>query len=583
MENNAIPRNEYPRPSLLRGEDSWICLNGPWSFAFDFGKSGRARGMVENGAYPLTIQVPFAPESRLSGIEYTDFIPAAWYRRTFALPDGFDAAASRLLIHFGAVDYRAEVWINGKAAGRHRGGYTPFTFDITSLVRPGENTVTVCAEDDTRDPLIPSGKQSPRYGNFGCMYTRSTGIWQTVWLETVPRAYIDHVRLTPDVDGEKLEVTVFLAGDGGVGEITAFASLDGDPVSSVAVRAGSPAVAFSVPVPAPKLWAPGSPVLYDLVLTAGEDTVVSYFGMRKVGLGRHAFLLNDRPIFQRLVLDQGYFPDGIYTAPSDDELRADVERSMAVGFNGARLHMKIFEPRFLYWADRLGYMVWGEYPNWGLNDADPAALLSMLPEWLEEVERDYNSPALIGWCPFNETGKGRRTDIFSTVIAATKAVDPWRPIIDTSGYTHGEVTDIYDVHDYTQSPEELRAHLATLADPTGKAWTNSINDVPYRFDRPYFISECGGIYWNLDVDSKDPSWGYGNAPKSREEYLARLKGLCDAMLDCPLLLGFCYTQLTDVYQEKNGIYAFDRREKFDADTLRAIIGRPAAIESESAE
>lgn len=574
-----VPRSEYPRPALVRAEDSWVCLNGEWDFAFDFGDSGRARGMHTGGEYPLKITVPFAPESTLSGIGYTDFIAAAWYRRTFDLPASFHAGTSRLLLHFGAVDYRAEVWVNGRSAGAHRGGYTPFTLDITALAVSGTNTVTVCAQDDTRDPLQPTGKQSVRYENYGCSYTRSTGIWQTVWLEVVPRAYVKSLRLTPDVDGEKLNIRVTLAGDRSVASVTAAASFAGERVSSVSAPVTGSYAEFSLPVPAPRLWDAGAPQLYDLTVTAGEDTVSSYFGMRKVEWNDRAFLLNGRPVFQRLVLDQGYYPDGIYTAPTDEELRRDIERAMAVGFNGARLHMKIFEPRFLYWADRLGHLVWGEYPNWGLNDADPAALLVMLPEWLEELERDYNSPSVIGWCPFNETGTGRNTEIFSTVIAATKAIDPMRPVIDTSGYVHGKVSDIYDVHDYTQDPATLRAHLAVLEAGEGNAWVNFPKIERYDFDKPYFISECGGIYWNLDIDAKDPSWGYGEAPKSKEEFLARFRGLCDAMLDCPKLFGFCYTQLTDVFQEKNGIYAFDRREKFDARVLHDILSRPAAIET----
>ena len=575
----SIPRDEYPRPALVRGEDSWVCLNGKWAFAFDFGKSGRERGMIDGGDYPLTITVPFAPESKLSGIEYTDFIAAVWYRRSFAVPQGFSAAESRLLIRFGAVDYRAEVWINGKSAGTHRGGYTPFAFDITDLVTEGENVVTVCAEDDTRDPMIPSGKQCPARENIGCMYDRTTGIWQTVWLEVVPRTYVRSLRMTPDVDGEKLDVTVFLAGDRDVSEISAFASLDGEAVSSVAVPAEGTVVRLTVPVPSPKLWDLGKPVLYDLMLTAGADRVLTYFGMRKVALDDRAFRLNGRRVFQRMVLDQGFWPDGIYTAPSDDELRADVERAMAVGFNGARMHMTIFEPRYLYWADRLGYMVWGEYPNWGLDDREPGALLAMLPEWLEEMERDYNSPALIGWCPFNETNQEKNAEFLAAVYTATKAIDPYRPVIDTSGNTHCGVTDVYDVHDYEQKPEVLRANLAEMTDPT-KPWHNSLNPVSYEHDRPLFISEYGGTRWLIDADPNDPAWGYGDAPRSLEEYYARLKGLTDAMLDCPEVMGFCFTQLTDVFQEKNGIYAFDRREKFDRETIRAIFSRPAAIEAE---
>ncbi len=359
-----IPRSEYPRPSLCRGEDSWVCLNGEWEFAFDFGESGRARKMYENGTFPEKITVPFVPESKLSGIEYVDFIPAVWYRRTFTLPASFLRGETRLLLHFGAVDYAAEAWINGHSVGTHKGGYTPFVFDITDFVTDGENTVVLTASDNTRDSLQPTGKQSTRYENYACSYTRCTGIWQTVWLEVVPKAYIEKIKLTPDVAGEKLDVTVRFAGDRlSVDEVRAVASFDGEEVAAVTAKVNGIAVSFSIPVKDPILWDLGKPNLYDLTISAGEDMVVTYFGMRSVAWNDRAFLLNGRPVFQRLVLDQGYYPDGIYTAATDDELRLDVERSMAVGFNGARLHMKIFEPRFFYWADHLGYMVWRSIPT----------------------------------------------------------------------------------------------------------------------------------------------------------------------------------------------------------------------------
>jgi len=583
-ERMEIPRPEYPRPSLCRSEDSWVNLNGEWDFAFDFGRSGRARGMAEKGTFPEKILVPFAPESKLSGIEYVDFIPAVWYRRTFTLPASFVKGASRLLLRFGAVDYETEIWINGVSAGTHRGGYTPFALDITDLVTDGENTVTVCAEDDTRDPLIPSGKQSDRYENYGCYYTRCTGIWQTVWLEVVPSAYVEKVKITPDTAGEKVDVTVRFGGDRGViREITAALSFGGDAVASVTAPVCGGAVSFSVPVKDPILWDLGKPNLYDLTLTAGDDLLLTYFGMRSVAWTDRAFLLNGRPVFQRMVLDQGYYPDGIYTAPTEDELRLDVERAMAVGFNGARLHMKIFEPYTIYWADHLGYMLWGEYPNWGLDVSRKEALYSMLQEWVEAMERDYNSPAVIGWCPFNETygeatPNGRLTGIFDAVNAVTRAIDPIRPVIDTSGHLHGKDTDIFDVHDYTQDPATLRAHVKALEGDGDGVFVDYPDFEKYDFKRPYFNSEYGGIYWNLDIDSTDPAWGYGTRPKTKEEFLARLKGLTDAMLDSPRMFGFCYTQLTDVFQEKNGIYAFDRREKFDAAQLREIFARPAAIE-----
>lgn len=567
-----IPRAEYPRPQLVR--EKWLCLNGQWDFEIDQADSGRERGLWD-APYSKKINVPFAPESKLSGVEFVDFMRAVWYRRTFKVPADWNGG--RVLLHFGAVDYRCEVRVNGKSVGTHRGGYTPFVFDITDVAAPGEDaTVVVYCYDDTKSPLQPTGKQAQGYANSGCVYTRTTGIWQTVWLEYVPKTYVRMLKLTPDVDNACLHIRFELNESAQGRTAHADVSFAGEHVSSAEAVVTGKYAEFDVAVPDAKLWGPGEPNLYDLDLTVGDDTVRAYFGMRKVTINGYAIEINDKPVYQRLVLDQGFYPDGIYTAPTDEDLRRDVELSMDVGFNGARLHMKIFEPRLIYWADKLGYLLWGEYPNWGLDESDPAALLAMLPEWLAEIERDYNSPAIVGWCPFNETGDRRRADTFITVYDATRAIDPMRPIIDSSGYHHAK-TDIYDVHNYEQDPARFREHFATVAAGTGKFWTNSERQLQYDGKQPYFVSEYGGTFWDIDAKG-EAGWGYGKAPEDMEELYRRLEGLTDVLLENPRMCAYCYTQLTDVFQEKNGIYAFDRRPKFDAARLRAIFGKKAAIE-----
>ena len=573
----SIPRPEYPRPTLVRDDKSWLNLNGPWEFAFDFGNSGRERKMWEAPKYEREIVVPFVPESKLSGIEYVDFIPACWYRRTVTLPEGWCTSCGRVLIHFGAVDYYTEVRVNGKLAGTHRGGYTPFAVDATEFLTEGENVLSVFAEDNGHSSLQPTGKQVYySYYNAGCHYTRCTGIWQTVWMEYVPKNYIQNVKITPDIDNGKIDVTVTLAGaHSAVPSVKATALFEGNAVSSAEAKVTDRFAHFSLPIPEAKLWSLEEPNLYDLKLEAGSDTATAYFGMRSVAINGYAIEINHKPVFQRLVLDQGYFPDGIYTPGDDRDLIRDIEYSKKAGFNGARMHMKVFEPRFLYHADRLGYLLWDEFPNWGLDESNPAALLSILPEWLTEMERDYNHPAVVGWCPFNETGERRNKDLFRVMYQATRDFDPMRPIIDTSGYVH-VITDIYDVHNYDQNPETFKKAFEPLVTGEGNPFINNPRHEKYE-GQPYFVSEFGGTYWNIDEDPS-AAWGYGQAPKSLEEFYARFEGLVNALLDNPKMCAFCYTQLTDVYQEKNGIYAFDRRIKFDLDKLHAIMSRKAAIE-----
>lgn len=568
-----IPRTEYPRPQLRRGEGTYTNLNGVWDIELDPSVSGHERDLLHK-PYSMKITVPYVIESKLSGVEHIDFMNAVWYRRTFDTPE-FNPDKERLILRFGAVNYSAEVWLNGVNLGSHFGGYTPFSFDITDTVRAEGNELVLWVKNDVRDPLQPTGKQSMNYYNCGCMYTRCTGIWQTVWIERVPKTYIKSLKMTPDIDRECLDVEVRLAGDDFCGTLTAAASYKGEAVADVTVTANASVVRFTLSVKNPHLWDVGKPELYDMTLTVGDDTVDTYFGMRKVAVRGKAIELNNRAVFQRLVLDQGYYPDGIYTAPSDDALRRDIELSMKAGFNGARLHMKVFEPRLIYHADTMGYLLWGEYPNWGLDYTKTEIVSVMLPEWLEELERDYNSPAIIGWCPLNETW-GNRKEITHTILYdVTKAYDPMRPVIDVSGYYHTKKHDVYDVHDYNQDPAELRRNYEPLITCDGKPFDHG-QGVKYDFKKPFFVSEYGGIQWLSK--RTDGAWGYGEAPKDMEEFYARLEGLTNALLDNPMICAFCYTQLTDVYQETNGIYNFDRSEKFDMDRIHAIFAKKAAIE-----
>ncbi|MCX6902578.1 MAG: hypothetical protein NTW03_03700, partial [Verrucomicrobia bacterium] len=333
-------------------------------------------------------------------------------------------------------------------------------------------------------------------------------------------------------------------------------------------------------------WQPGQPFLYDLTmdtLREGKvlDSVRSYCGLRKIAIEGNRFLINDRPIFQRLILDQGFYPDGIYTAPSDEALRRDLELSMAAGFNGARLHQKVFEPRTLYWADKLGYLLWGEFPSWGVNIAHEEAVRRFGDEWHAVVRRDRNHPSIVGWCPLNETGTNEYVARLETLLATTRTMDPTRPLLDSSGYTHFLAeTDVFDCHDYEQNPQAFAARYAMFAATGADPWHNHPGDPRSRYHgQPFFISEYGGIHVKTARDT-GPGWGYDGAGLSADDFLARYKGLTDVLLDNPNMFGFCYTQLTDVEQEQNGIFFYDRAPKYEVARLRAINERPAAYETQ---
>ena len=357
--SHDVPRPEYPRPNMVR--DKWLNLNGCWEFEIDHGRSGKARKLFEAEGLNGKIIIPFCPESKLSGVEYKDFMAAVWYRKEFTLPDDWNSG--RVLIHFGAVDYDSEVWVNGQSVGTHRGGYTPFTFDITEFLKKVINVVTVYAEDDVRSGLQPGGKQCTDYYSRGCHYTRTTGIWQTVWLENVPDSYISSFRMIPDPDNGCIHMEVRFGGRLIGGELAVKAFFDGKETGRGMARISGDAARLRLDLSEVHLWEPGNPQLYDLELTLQKegqciDRISSYAGLRSITVEDNKILINGKPVFQRLVLDQGFYPDGIYTAPTDEDLKRDIEISMGLGFNGARLHQKIFEPRFLYCADKLGYLAW---------------------------------------------------------------------------------------------------------------------------------------------------------------------------------------------------------------------------------
>jgi beta-galactosidase/beta-glucuronidase len=597
----AMPRPEYPRPQFVR--EDWLCLNGEWEFCFDHGDSGLERGLLNAPAPGGKIVVPFCPESKLSGIEHTDFLHAVWYRRTVTIPQSW--AGRRVLLHFAAVDYDATVWIDGRQITRHRGGFTPFTAELPGVAMGGEEHVILVHARDPHKRPAPMGKQSSEFANAGCMYTRTTGIWQTVWMEPVcAESSLKRPRITPDVTNSRFIIAQSLTNVKAGFQIRASLRDAAGLITSVTLRADmgfSTLIDLPIPEGRRHFWGPGNPFLYDIdieLLNASGavlDRASTYAGLRSVTIEGHAIKINGKVLFQRLVLDQGFYPDGLYTAPTDADLRRDIELSMAAGFNGARLHQKVFEERFLFHADRLGYLVWGEFPDWGCNFEGPQGdnqqpTSTYVAQWLEAVERDYSHPSIVGWCPLNETWQkltDRITvldDVTRALFLATKAADATRPVLDTSGYSHRMFeTDVYDGHDYEQDPAKFAINEQFV---DGIPYTNpndkkTVWSVPYR-NQPYFCSEFGGIWWNPDARPGEDSWGYGNRPTTLAEFYDRFEGLCNVLLGNEKMFGYCYTQLTDVFQEQNGIYRFDRSEKFDIAKIKAVQEKIAAIEKSQA-
>ena len=594
-----LPRSEYPRPQMRR--EQWLCLNGEWDFQRDYGDSGADQDFLST-PYTEKITVPFCPESKLSGIGHVDFMAAVWYRKQVEIPEAWQD--QRILLHFQAVDYDSTVWVNGEQVAIHRGGFCGFEADISHVAKAGDSIeIVVRARDDHRESK-PMGKQATTFGNQGCHYTRTSGIWQTVWLEPVPQAHLLRPRITPNVSKSRFRIEQY-ARHAQAGMFVRARCLNGETeicsdIQSIGVDLD---VELDVHIPEQHLtlWETTNPHLYDIVIELLDanmdviDRIESYAGMRGVAIDGKKVLINGKPVFQRLVLDQGYYADGIMTAPNEAALIEDIEISLAAGFNGARLHQKVFEERFLYHADRLGYLVWGEFGDWAGNwehRANAAWTATFITQWLECVERDYNHPSIVGWCPLNETHSFTHhqqddlNDVTLGMYHATKAADRTRPVVDASGYCHRVTwTDIYDSHDYDQNPESFKErHDCLLKNEPFINKNKSIDSCAYQ-GQPYFVSEFGGTWWNEEKaaaanagDKRDDSWGYGQRVSNLDEFYFRFDGLCTALLQNEDMFGYCYTQLTDVFQEENGIFNFDRSEKFYMQRIKDVQTQVAAIE-----
>lgn len=593
-----LPRPEYPRPQFERRE--WRNLNGEWDFETDEADNGKEKNFASASSFKDKIIVPFCPESKLSGVEHKDFMNHVWYHRQFTVPESW--TGKDILLNFGAVFYISEIYIDGKFAMRHFGGSSSFSVDITSLVTPGQtHHLVVKASSDVRTCKYPGGKQSTRIGSYDCNYTRTTGIWQTVWLEPVARTGLKSVHVTTDIDAGNIVVAPQFRSI--AGQQLKVSVKDGDRTVSEKTVPASDNSVIVLPVKKMKLWSPESPFLYDIEYEVTEkdgevtDKVCGYAGMRKIHIEGNRIHLNNQPYYQRLVLDQGFYPEGLWTAPSDEALRHDIELSKAAGFNGGRLHQKVFEERYHYWADRLGYLTWGEAPSWGMDANDLEAGYNFTEEWCSIVLRDRNHPSIVTWVPLNEEfwpDRWQYPRFVSGLYHITKAIDPTRPVNTVSGGVHVE-TDIWSVHTYEQNPQALGSLLVNDEKrmfempvvPLAPAKRNTgFNERPdynqyafavYDGKIPYIVDEFGGVKWVMPErrEGNDAAaWGYGNAPATRQEFLDRISGMVDTILSLDeYIWGYCYTQLTDVEQEQNGLYNYDRTPKFTASELSEIFSR----------
>lgn len=581
----SLPRPEYPRPQLERTQ--WTNLNGEWEFAFDDANAGLDEGWHDGRTLERRIVVPFPYQSEASGINEKEIHEVVWYARSFDYQPEW--RGQDMLLHFGAVDYACTVWVNGILFGGNRGGHVPFWFDIGPSLREGENRIVVRVED-RQDPAQPRGKQSINGLPGGIDYYCSTGIWQTVWLEPVPQIRIEKLRITPDFEESAFKFSVYLHAPHANWVVEADVLEAGEVVATLRKPTRNGSARLFVRVPDAKHWSPDEPNLYDLrvrLLQNGEliDEVTSYAGMRSVDLRDGHMYLNGEPVYMKMVLDQGYWPESYIAAPSDEAIRRDVELTKALGFNGSRKHQKVEDPRWLYWCDKLGLMVWGEMAN--ARDWSMEAEEMLLSEWQRVIQRDYNHPCIVTWVPLNESwgvpeiakGHAAQYAFVERAVNVTRFLDPYRPVIDNDGWEHTDVTDIATIHDYTATGAEMIAKYEETAKggplPVRSWWDGKITFTEgsqYR-GQPVMLTEVGGFLirpsW-LPADQWDVLYDTYGSVSDTAELLAKYEDLMGSIASLGFIAGFCYTQLCDIEQEINGLLTYDRRPKVPIEEIARI-------------
>ena len=569
----AIPRSEHPRPDFER--DNWMCLNGEWDFSLDEKKFDR------------TIIVPFAFETELSGIGDKEFHKMVWYRKTFKLPERMKE--KRVILHFGAVDYACDLWVNGTYIREHKGGQTSFSADITEAVAADdENVIELKVFDDYEDMEMPRGKQFWEQESRGIFYTRTTGIWQSVWIEAVEPLYLESCYITPEFD-DKCVCFEYRLSRSGASAVEFSIAFEGKFAACVSAVPNGKKGMVKVQLDQTGLkswnfeeelaWTPETPRLFDVEIRTYDekgvtDLVRTYFGMRKVSIDNGKFMLNNREYYQKLVLDQGYWEESLLTAPSDEAFIKDIELTKAMGFNGVRKHQKVEDPRYLYHADRLGLLVWGELGSAYLYSREYAG--RMYTEWIEAVKRDYNHPCIVAWTPLNESWGVQeiKADKYqqahcNALMYMIKSVDTSRVVIDNDGWEH-TCGDLLTIHDYTASGKVLKKHFESLEAVLSLCpGRRSLFADGWSYQgQPVLLTEFGGVRYVPGTEVKH-SWGYCDA-SSAEEFADKYAEIMNAVHESPVIQGYCYTQLTDVEAEENGLLTYQRGLKMPLEKIRAI-------------
>ena len=575
-----VPRQEHPRPDMARAD--WQSLNGTWEFEFDDADKGQAeRWHAGSRKFSKKILVPYCFQSKLSGIADPAFHDVVWYRRSLQIPESW--RSKRIQLHFGAVDYEARVWVNGDFAGSHRGGHVSFSVDITDLVKSGGNTIALRVSDPSTDRTIPRGKQYWKEKSERIWYTRTTGIWQPVWIEAVDAVHIKRLRITPDVDRSQVGMEVLMSRVAPELKLRISAKKDGALQARAELDLSQTRSTATLPLENQQLWSPERPNLYDLSIEviSGDrvlDKVDSYFGQRKVGVHAGRFYLNNAPYYLKLVLDQGYWPDSLLTPPTDDAIQHDIKMTKAFGLNGARKHQKVEDPRWLYWCDKIGFIVWGEMAN--AYDFSEEYVERFAQEWQEVIARDYNHPSIVAWVPINESWGARQIltsavqqEHVKSLYHLTRSLDQSRLVVDNDGWEHTDATDLFTLHDYARTGEEMAAKYKILETDPARIPRNGREALAFGYKyngTPFMMTEFGGIAYRVGTPLAENEWGYSGIEPTKEKMLARLRGLIKALRANSAIAGYCYTQLTDVEQEINGLMTYDRKPKASPEEFAEI-------------